>query len=358
MIKNCHQCNLMFNDKGQGRQIYCSRKCSGMAATGKELISRIDNICEICGLIFKTIPSRTNKTCSTKCKNKLIAQSQDGGIFKTCDLCFAKFKTKQSHLERRKYCSKKCMDAARVTHELRNCIICATEFKFYKSQKGAIGKYCSLQCKGKGLTLPRIKKLCLVCEKEFIPSIGYKKKKYCSIECYATTMDGIEKPSFWETATKEEQLARLKQSYEKYVIRNDEGCWGWKGCLAKKYGSLQYGGKYKSISAHRASYLIHHGDIPNRLFVCHKCDNPPCTRPDHLFLGTSTDNNRDMFAKGRAKISKGEASSSAKLNNEKVIKIRERLQEGRTMQSLSDEYNVAIETIFDIKHNKTWKHLS
>jgi len=280
-------------------------------------------------------------------------------MIKRCHRCEKDFKTKKSHYAIRKYCSKKCMDIARQTHELRNCRICYKQFKFYSSAsvRGAIGEYCSLQCKGIGMRKERIKKTCALCKKEFQPSLSYEQKKFCSIECYGQSMAGNEKPSFWEVATKEEQMKRLKSSFEKYVIRNEDGCWGWKGCLSKKYGSLQYGGKYKSISAHRASWLIHKGEIPEDLFICHTCDNPVCTKPEHLFLGTPTDNVLDMIKKGRNKPTRGEKSASAKLNEAQVIQIKELLEQNESMTQIAKKFGVHIVTIHDIKYKKTWSHI-
>lgn len=248
------------------------------------------------------------------------------------------------------------MDIARITHELRNCKICGAEFKFYAAMKNATGQYCSLQCKGVGLRKKPIVNTCLYCKKEFTPAGRRYVAKFCNNACYAKTMEGVERPSFWETASYEEQIERLRQSFEKYVIRQD-GCWGWKGSVAKKYGSLQFGGKYKSISAHRASYLLHKGPLFERMFVCHTCDNPICTNPDHLFLGTATDNVRDMIKKGRNNPPKGERAIGVKLKESEVLQIIELLKENNTLASIAEKFNVHIVTIFDIKHRKTWKHL-
>src|SRR3990167_294843 len=87
-----------------------------------------------------------------------------------------------------------------------------------------------------------------------------------------------------------------KRFFEK--VEKTNTCWIWKGQIVPS----AYGAFYiheKNTYAHRASWIIHFGDIPEGLFVCHKCDNPPCCNPEHLFLGTPKDNTHDMMKKGR-----------------------------------------------------------
>jgi hypothetical protein len=84
------------------------------------------------------------------------------------------------------------------------------------------------------------------------------------------------------------------------IKRDDEGnkCWEWKGRVNDYgYGTLSFAGT--TVLAHRLSYVIENDDIPNNLYILHRCDNPPCCRPDHLFLGTQSDNILDSVAKGR-----------------------------------------------------------
>ncbi len=84
--------------------------------------------------------------------------------------------------------------------------------------------------------------------------------------------------------------------------RKSDGCWLWTGPIRGRgpYGGIGITGTpNKSIGAHQFSFLIHHGQIPLGLCVCHTCDNPSCVNPDHLFLGTQVDNIRDMVGKGR-----------------------------------------------------------
>lgn len=81
-------------------------------------------------------------------------------------------------------------------------------------------------------------------------------------------------------------------------VRKTDDCWLWTASAdGKGYGKMLVDGKLQQ--AHRLSWLIHTGESPGDWHVCHKCDNPPCVRPDHLFLGTAVDNMRDMHAKGR-----------------------------------------------------------
>lgn len=88
-------------------------------------------------------------------------------------------------------------------------------------------------------------------------------------------------------------LERLKNKSE---IRDD--CWEWHGGRSRNgYGLICCEGKMKGT--HRVSWIVHNGPIPGGLYVLHKCDNPCCWRPDHLFLGTQKDNMRDMHEKGR-----------------------------------------------------------
>ncbi len=91
---------------------------------------------------------------------------------------------------------------------------------------------------------------------------------------------------------------RFWQKVEKF--EGEDACWIWRGSTkASGYGSFGMGGR--SIGAHRAAWRLTHGAIPKGVFVCHKCDNPPCVRPEHLFLATAQGNVDDKIRKGRSK---------------------------------------------------------
>ena len=96
---------------------------------------------------------------------------------------------------------------------------------------------------------------------------------------------------------KDDPVARFHASY---AVNEETGCWEWTGWIHPKgYGILSIGGKSKKIRAHRFSWELHCGPIPEGVFVCHMCDNRRCCNPTHLFLGDGSDNMRDMVAKGR-----------------------------------------------------------
>lgn len=144
-------------------------------------------------------------------------------------------------------------------------------------------------------------------------------------------------------------------------------CWNWTGAKKGKsktssYGSLVIGsrtdGTRKTISAHRYSYQIYIGDIEDGLFVCHKCDNPSCVNPEHLFLGTRQDNVNDRESKGRNNPPFGTSHHKAKLTETDVISAKRLRSKGLTFQSIADRFGVNKKTIIDAIYEKNWKHLT
>lgn len=143
--------------------------------------------------------------------------------------------------------------------------------------------------------------------------------------------------------------------WEKVIKHGPNECWEWTGAKNKKgYGLIGRGGRGDGNErAHRVSWMIHYGPIPEGMFVCHKCDNPECSNPHHLFLGTVQDNNADMVRKGRHV--NGECSYS-KLTKAEVVEIRKRYQSGKASQyKLADEYNVSRSLIGMIVNGERWK---
>lgn len=136
------------------------------------------------------------------------------------------------------------------------------------------------------------------------------------------------------------------------------GCWEWRSSKAVRggYGQLTHGHKLKK--AHRVSYEVFVGPIPAGMFVCHKCDNPPCVNPAHLFLGTPGDNHKDMHRKQRGFVPealRGSKHPSTKLTEQDVIDIKNLLRAGETPQvEIARKYGVSKTLITRIKKGKTW----
>lgn len=126
------------------------------------------------------------------------------------------------------------------------------------------------------------------------------------------------------------------------------GCWIWTAARVNKYGVIGLFGKM--VKAHRISWELHNGEIPNGLDVLHKCDNEYCVNPNHMFLGTQADNMHDMINKGRAAWQSGLAI----LTKKEVLEIRNATG---TQQEIAEQYSVSQPTISNIKSNKSWKHL-
>ena len=104
-----------------------------------------------------------------------------------------------------------------------------------------------------------------------------------------------------------------------------------------------------TIQAHRASWLIHKGEIPEGFIVCHSCDNPICSNPDHLYLGTYQENVRDAFNTG---------ASKRKLTPDQAKEIKSLLSNGMTGSEIAKKYNVTTSTICDINRGRIWSWLT
>lgn len=129
------------------------------------------------------------------------------------------------------------------------------------------------------------------------------------------------------------------------------GCHEWIGGL-----TAQGYGRYREKYAHRTSYERANGPIPPGMFVCHKCDNRICVNPEHLWLGTPTENHRDMCAKGRLVSPRGQKNYHTKLTEEQVVQIR-CMQGLKTQRELANEYGVTQGAISNIHLRKGWKHV-
>lgn len=139
------------------------------------------------------------------------------------------------------------------------------------------------------------------------------------------------------------------------------GCWEWTHCVqANGYGRMR--ARDRSYYVHRASYEKFHGPIPEGFDVCHTCDNRKCWNPEHLFLGTRTDNMHDAAAKGRlsngdrhSELLRGSKGPGAKLTEVEVRSIRMLKIAGASTTSLAKKFNVCTDTIRDIVYGRTWK---
>jgi HNH endonuclease len=136
------------------------------------------------------------------------------------------------------------------------------------------------------------------------------------------------------------------------------GCWVWDdGRFKSGYGRFYLREQRRVMLAHRLSWELRHGQIPKGLFVCHHCDNPPCVRPDHLFLGTPKDNTADMHSKGRAGVPRGENHPQAKLKVKQVLMIRDMLSSGVPVKQIAGQFGMSERAILDIKNGKKWREL-
>ena len=139
------------------------------------------------------------------------------------------------------------------------------------------------------------------------------------------------------------------------------GCWDWSARRSQHgYGWFYYNKKQRIAS--RVSWELHHGEIPKEMCVCHKCDNPACVNPDHLFLGTHQENMRDRDRKGRNKcgslpIARGEQHSFSKLKDEDVREIRNLYSQGMLQREIGKRFGIVRQNVSKILLGQRWKHI-
>ncbi len=150
------------------------------------------------------------------------------------------------------------------------------------------------------------------------------------------------------------QLPVAERFAAKWERDEATGCWVWKATLhSNGYGRFKLPGRM--AFAHRASWELHRGPIAKGLFVLHRCDNPPCVNPDHLWLGTHNENMADMRAKQRQ--NKGTRQHAAKLTEPMVYGIRAMLKHGASHEECSIIFGVGRSTIQEVGTRATWDHL-
>lgn len=132
---------------------------------------------------------------------------------------------------------------------------------------------------------------------------------------------------------------------------SDQGCWEWQGGLSHGYGRI--GHNNKTYSTHRVSYEYYKGKIEGDLFVCHKCDNPLCCNPDHLFLGDYQINSADCVSKNRH--SYGEKSPNSKLTAAQVNEIRELVAKGVKQKDIAPKFGISSSNVSKLMTKASWK---
>ncbi len=197
-------------------------------------------------------------------------------------------------------------------------------------------------------TPPKVIVSCVVCNSTFLKYSSLVKSRpnhCCSRKCQSDFTSGPRNPN-WHGG--------LIVRFWRKVSKGD-GCWEWTGAInGHGYGFISAAIGHKKLLAHRASWMINKGPIPEGMLVCHHCDNRSCVNPDHLFIGTHNDNSLDKLSKGRE--ARGERSGSSKLVDAQVLEIRELLKVF-TATEIARRFHVSCNAILKIKNGRTWSHL-
>lgn len=149
-----------------------------------------------------------------------------------------------------------------------------------------------------------------------------------------------------------------RQIMELVTIHPGTRCWRWMGSEDRGYGVMQgryEDGRYRHVRAHRLTYEVFNGEIPDGLNVCHSCDTPSCVNPEHLFAGTQSDNITDMYRKGRREITYGSANAWAKFTEDQIAEMLRYLLYGLQIAPVARTFGIAAATLSFARSGKRWK---
>ena len=158
------------------------------------------------------------------------------------------------------------------------------------------------------------------------------------------------------------KIRSLRERFNEKVDRSESSgpCWEWTAFRDKNgYGRIGLGGREDGVGfAHRVAWMLFRGEIPAGKLVLHKCDNPPCVRPSHLFTGTDSDNAFDRSKKGRNRDQFGQKNNLSKIEKEEHIReIRRRVAMGESQVSIGKIFGVSQSAVSKIVRRKRWGHV-
>ena len=175
----------------------------------------------------------------------------------------------------------------------------------------------------------------------------------CDSKVYCKYLCTLHYGRFVRTGKTDAPISKTVEQRFNEKVDTEGVCHEWVGARnTEGYGNFYLKGKI--VKAHRVSYQLAYGDFDKTLQVLHKCDNPCCVNPEHLFLGTGTDNMQDMFSKGREADRSGEANGNKRVNEVAVRIIRYMSFIGKSHRVIARAYGIGQTTVSDIVNRRTW----